>query len=358
VRTKLLKRHSIARKPNAYAQNIESEPKGIDEEEMEKIFRICLVGCGGMAVHGHGPSLVKYQLEHTGVVLAGCCDLITDKAEQFKTQFGFLHAYTDHKEMLETEKPDLTLCLTPPQITAGIAIDILSRGCNVLLEKPPGLDRKEAMAIHNAALASGASARVAFNRRYIPLVMGFKKEIKESRILGITCDMMRMNRLDEDFSTTAIHGIDTVKYIVDSEYETVQITQTPFTVQGKTVKNIGLQGQLKNGMFCSLHFFPCSGEDNEIYRVITTDKTFRLELPSHNNPSEAGKITIIEKNTVFTERKGPVAEIFVNNGFYGETAGFACSLCEGAKLGSDIDTGITSVEIADCIRKNMQHYSN
>jgi predicted dehydrogenase len=328
------------------------------EEHMDNFFKICLIGCGGMAIKGHGPSLVKYQGEHTGIVLAGCCDLFPEKAEQFKNQFGFLHAYSNYVEMVEKEKPDLTLCITPTQITARVVIDILKRGYNVLLEKPPGLDKEEALAIHNAALLAGASARVAFNRRYMPLIVSLKNEIRDAKIIGITCNLMRIDRLDEDFSTTAIHGIDTVKYLADSEYEELQISQTSFSQEGKIVKNIGLQGHLKNNAFCNLTFFPCSGVACESYSVITPDRTFIIELPSQNELEDAGKITIVEKNKIVSEIKGAVAESFITNGFFEETAGFASSLILGEQLGSDIETGVTSVEIANCIRKNKQYYSN
>ena len=55
-------------------------------------FKICTVGCGGMANGGHGPSFRKYAQEREGVVLAGCCDVDLQKAEDYRGKFGFQQA--------------------------------------------------------------------------------------------------------------------------------------------------------------------------------------------------------------------------------------------------------------------------
>ena len=133
------------------------------------MFKICLIGCGYMTKDGHGPSCAAYAQKHEDTELAACCDIRLDAAKEACSRFGFQRAYTDYREMVEREKPDVVLAITPVALTAQISIDLLNRKIPVLLEKPPGMDREQTLAIHEAALRNNTPARVAFNRRYMPL---------------------------------------------------------------------------------------------------------------------------------------------------------------------------------------------
>ncbi len=43
------------------------------------MFKICVVGCGGMSTSGHGPSFKKYFEDYKDVELSACCDLDEEK---------------------------------------------------------------------------------------------------------------------------------------------------------------------------------------------------------------------------------------------------------------------------------------
>jgi len=47
------------------------------------MFRICLIGCGGMANSGHGPSAELYAKRYSDTELSACCDINPVKAEDF-----------------------------------------------------------------------------------------------------------------------------------------------------------------------------------------------------------------------------------------------------------------------------------
>ena len=65
---------------------------------MEKIIRIAVVGCGGIANGKHMPSLKRLP----GVEMVAFCDIIPERAEKARKDFGTPDArvYTDYKEML------------------------------------------------------------------------------------------------------------------------------------------------------------------------------------------------------------------------------------------------------------------
>ena len=67
-------------------------------------FKICVVGCGGIAFQMHGRAYKKYAALHGDAILAACCDIDEKKAQNFGEQFGFKKSYTDYRAMLGEEK--------------------------------------------------------------------------------------------------------------------------------------------------------------------------------------------------------------------------------------------------------------
>ena len=159
------------------------------------------------------------------MVLAACCDIHPAAAEYACREYGFQRFYTDYIEMVEKEKPDVVLAVTPVELTKEISIQLLERKIPVLLEKPPGMDPEENIAIHDAAIRNNTPARVAFNRRYTPLLRALMEEMKAAQVpvIDVSCMFIRIGRKSTDFSTTAIHGIDTVRFLSGSDYAKVHL---------------------------------------------------------------------------------------------------------------------------------------
>ena len=114
------------------------------------MFKICLIGCGYMTRDGHGPSCAQYAQTHSDTVLAACCDINLEVAQAACEQFGFRRAYTDYREMVEKEQPDVVMAITPVALTAQVSMELLNRNIPVFLEKPPGMNPEQAHAIHEA----------------------------------------------------------------------------------------------------------------------------------------------------------------------------------------------------------------
>ncbi len=101
-------------------------------------FKICVIGCGQIAVGYHGPSYQRYVAQHDDAVLAGCCDIDLHKAIEFRERFGFKRSYQDYIGMLDEEKPDAVCLLVPPDQTSAMSCAILEMGYPLLTEKPSG----------------------------------------------------------------------------------------------------------------------------------------------------------------------------------------------------------------------------
>ena len=184
-------------------------------------MRLCQVGCGEHARVAHGPSQARCARERPELILAGCCDLDASRAESFRREFGYGRAYTDPAAMLDAERPDSVVVVVPVARTVAVGSLVLERGLPLLLEKPPGATLPEVDRLIAAAERGGRPVphQVAFNRRFAPLVRELRRRIEQAGPLQhLHYEMTRVERRDPDFSTTAIHGLDAVRYLAGCDY--------------------------------------------------------------------------------------------------------------------------------------------
>lgn len=326
-------------------------------------FKICTVGCGHMAEHGHGPAWREYADRNPGVTLAACCDIDEARAVSFQEKFGFSRSYTDIDTMLEREEPDAVCLVVPVHLMTAMAIPMLEKGYPLLLEKPPGLNREETVRLMKAAAKGRTPNQVAFNRRYMPLAMKLQEALQPygaSGIHTIRYVMYRTGRTDEDFATTAIHGIDLASYMAGSNYRHVQIRYQELPAIGNQVANIHLNGELVSGAVVQLSFCPVSGTCMERMEVSVWDHTFFLELPVWGSPDIPGRLLHRERNRTVIDLAGDGAAevdmLFALNGFYEENRRFFDDIRAGRMPQGDISSGLQAVEIADCIRNRKDEY--
>lgn len=325
-------------------------------------FKICTIGCGAMAANGHGPSYKRYSELNTGVELAACCDLQEDKAREFMQKFGFKKYYTDIDNMLDTEKPDVVCLVAPVSLTMPLSIKVMEKGYPIIMEKPPGLNREETLKLIGAAEKFKVPNQVAFNRRYTPVIRaGYSilNQFKPEEIENIRYDFYRVGRNDEDFSTTAIHGIDTVKYLARSDYEYVNFTYQELT--NTKIGNIFLKGKFKSGATFQINFCPASGIVMERAAVSLYSNTVFIDVPVVGSIDVPGRVLHLNDNKIVKEITGydigKFENMFEYSGFYAENAEFFNCIREGRKPEGDIKSGLQSVEIADCIRKKLAEYN-
>lgn len=101
---------------------------------MSKMYRIGIIGCGGIANGKHLPSLSRLN----NVKLVAFCDIVLDRAEAAASKYGIEEAkvYSDYKELLQDQSIDIIHVLTPNDSHAEISIASLEAGKHVMCEKP------------------------------------------------------------------------------------------------------------------------------------------------------------------------------------------------------------------------------
>jgi predicted dehydrogenase len=255
-------------------------------------LRLCMVGCGSFARLCHGPAQRRYATSRTDTELAACCDPDANRAREFGEFFGYARHYSDPKVMLTAEKPDAVILAVPPPVTCAAALTILERGVPLLLEKPPGLDPSELDRLITVAERGRAKTQVAFNRRYMPVVReslailnaGFRPET----VGRIDYDMVRFNRWDSDFSTTAIHAVDTAFFLARSAVRSAQLHFQPQRAGNRSAMNVLLEAGCASGTRVMVNIQPVAGRNTESIRIHAIDRSVELKVPASPLSSEPG----------------------------------------------------------------------
>lgn len=132
---------------------------------MEKV-KVGIVGCGGIANQKHLPSIKR----HGGIEIVGFCDLIEERAEKAKAEYGTPDSkvYTDYKELLKDASIEAVYVLTPNRSHSFITIDALHAGKHVMCEKPMAKTTAEAEKMVEAAKETGKLLTIGYQNRYRP----------------------------------------------------------------------------------------------------------------------------------------------------------------------------------------------
>jgi predicted dehydrogenase len=70
--------------------------------------------------------------------------------------------FTDHRELLAAARPDVVVICTPPHTHLPIALDAITAGCDVLLEKPPVASLAAHGTLSAALAVAGRACQVGF----------------------------------------------------------------------------------------------------------------------------------------------------------------------------------------------------
>ena len=128
---------------------------------MTPTTRAAVVGCGDVSVV-HLQAIQNLA----GVELVGVCDTDQDRAAATARLYG-VPEFVDHWRLLEATRPDVVHVCTPHHQHVPVAIDCLTAGVGVLVEKPVAHTVAEADRLIAAAAAyPGVQAGICLQNRY------------------------------------------------------------------------------------------------------------------------------------------------------------------------------------------------
>src|SRR5574344_849560 len=141
-------------------------------------MRYALIGCGRISPN-HIAAALNNRLD-----IAAICDIIPtsmqDKIVKFKLDES-VKQYTDYREMLRLERPELVAIATESGKHAAIALDCINAGCNVIIEKPIALSIAEANAVIETGKKKGVLVIANHQNRFNKSVQYIHKAMEEGR---------------------------------------------------------------------------------------------------------------------------------------------------------------------------------
>jgi len=128
-----------------------------------KRIRVAVLGTS----FGRTVQSVAFQ-RHPGFELVAIAGHDLEKTRGIAAQLGVAAAYDDWRELLRRESPELVSVATPVFLHHDMFVGAVAAGAHVLCEKPTAMNRWQAIAMRDAALAARRVAGINHEFRFFP----------------------------------------------------------------------------------------------------------------------------------------------------------------------------------------------
>lgn len=196
--------------------------------EMDKVFKVGLVGAGGVTqLHLDG-----YKNHPERVEVVAICDPNEEVLNKRADEYGIKHRFTDLQDFIENSHVDVAVVCTPTSVRKEVLFPIIEAGIPIFVEKPFSDTLTEAAAIVDKA--SKAKLPMAVNqnfRRHYPfeLIRGIVKENAIGKISQIMFTEIffrqdagwRLNNKRHALSVMGIHWLDGFRLVLDANPVTI-----------------------------------------------------------------------------------------------------------------------------------------
>ncbi len=141
-------------------------------------LKYALIGCGRISPN-HIAAALGNNLE-----IVALCDIVDAKMNKTIENFnlpGNTKKYSDYKEMLQNEKPELVAICTESGKHGKIALDCIEAGSNLIIEKPIALSLEEADQIILRAKEKNIKVSSCHQNRFNKSIQKIREAIEEKR---------------------------------------------------------------------------------------------------------------------------------------------------------------------------------
>jgi UDP-N-acetyl-2-amino-2-deoxyglucuronate dehydrogenase len=233
---------------------------------MAKI-KYAIIGCGRIAPN-HIAAIINNSEKFE---ICAVCDISSKNIVKLLSSFnldGKVKTYTDYKEMIASEKPQLVAIATDSGSHAEIALNCLNAGCNLIIEKPIAMSISDADMLIKAAKDNNVKLCACHQNRFNKSVQKIREAIEQGRFgkLFHGAANIRWNRA-EDYYTQApwrgkwqsdggalmnqcIHNIDLLRWMMGDEITEVMAYTDNLNHSFIEAEDIGLALiKFKNGSY-------------------------------------------------------------------------------------------------------------
>ena len=192
---------------------------------MKKI-RFGVIGCGSIANEYHLPALRRVE----GAQLVWACDLIEERAQKAKDDFGFEKYTLDYHDILNDSSIDAVCIFTKIEMHATLCIEAAAAGKHIFSQKPFAYNIEEGRKIIRAVDEAGVKLTPSFMHSYMDGSIAARRIVEEGKIGEIRHIRMR-NATKNPFDSApgyggcmmdiGCHGMDLIHTVAGSSIEEV-----------------------------------------------------------------------------------------------------------------------------------------
>lgn len=200
--------------------------------------KLAMIGCGGIG---------RYHLGHfvnfKDIELAGFCDLLIERAEEFVQIAGSGKAYSDFVKMYDEVKPDMVFICIPPSTHGYIEFETIRRGIPFFVEKPVALDMSLANAINDEITKKNLITAVGFQCRYDDINVAAKNFVDSNKIVTVAASRVggipevnwwRIKSLSGgQLVEQTIHQMDILRYFLGEPASVYSVATRGFITEDK-----------------------------------------------------------------------------------------------------------------------------
>ena len=335
---------------------------------MKKV-KYAMIGCGNF-----GKSHLKELAAMECVEIIALCDTHIEACEEKKSLFRLsANCYSDYRELLEREKPDVVAIATSDQTHCEITVAALKAGCNVMCEKPMALVNEECEKMVQTARECKKLLMIGQVCRYTP---GFAKakELVESGVIGELTfveseyahdysdpklkgvDHWRATPEREPIIGGACHAIDLLRWIAGDPIETMAYSNhkslPDWPINDTTVAIMKFPAQVIGKVFTSISckrnytMRTCIYGTKGTIIVNNTDPFLTLFLDAiEGQPFAAGQIKGLNEETVAHRIKVSLN----NHNVAEEHKQMVAAILEGAPLLTPGEEGARTVAVCTAV---------
>ncbi|HEV2473510.1 MAG TPA: Gfo/Idh/MocA family oxidoreductase [Chthonomonadales bacterium] len=313
---------------------------------MSEILKVALIGAGGMANSVHYPSLASFP----DVSLEAICDLDETRLRETADRFHIARTFRNYEEMLDAVDADAVYAIGQPHLMYDVWLGCLGRGCNLFIEKPPGITLHQTRALAYLAEKNGSLTQVGFQRRCCPLLVNLRDEcLKRGPIVHAVCQFYKCQPepflgARDHMMDDGVHAIDTLRWICGGEIISIQSVTRAVNTPDTNFLTAAIQ--FNNGATAILMNSWTSGR-----------RVFRVEMHSHEICAEAdpetvghlyadGDVAGVEFDTRTVARSD---DLHVFGGFQAKSREFIDCIHEGRLPGSNLADAVKTMEAAETI---------
>lgn len=186
-------------------------------------MKYALIGCGRVA-----PSHIKAAVRNNFDIVAVCDIDLSHIDEMFscsvECDVGNIRRYTDFCEMLDREKPELVSIALPSGLHAEAAVAAITRGINVIIEKPMAMSIADADEIIRLAKEHNVKVAACHQNRFNVAVQEMRAALEKGRFGKLS------------------HGAITVRWGRDKDYYDQAQWRGKFASDGGALMNQSIHG--------------------------------------------------------------------------------------------------------------------